>query len=48
MWKPTAHGFPWDHCVGWPLTLGLFALPRRRHRSRALQWSRRRLQELAA
>ena len=22
IWKPTAHGFPWDRYVGWPLTVG--------------------------
>ena len=28
MWGPTANGFPWDRCVGWPLTAWrLFAAP---------------------
>jgi NADH-quinone oxidoreductase subunit H len=42
----TAHGFPWDRWVGWPLTLALvgflFVVM-----LRALQWNRRREQELA-
>jgi NADH-quinone oxidoreductase subunit H len=45
LWVP--QGFPWDRWVGWPLTMGLFAylvigvL-------RAVSWSRRRIQEMAA
>jgi len=47
LWKPTVLGFPWDRYVGWPLVLatlaylvvGIF---------RAVRWSRRRPQELAA
>ena len=47
LWPATANGFPWDRWVGWPLTLGLvgFLLY---VMVRALQWSRRRTQELAA
>jgi len=43
----TANGFIWDRWVGWPLTLGLvgFLLY---VMVRALAWSRRRTQELAA
>ena len=46
LWPATANGFPWDRCVGWPLTLGLvgflfYVMVR------ALQWNRRRTQELA-
>ena len=47
LWKPTSLGFPWDRYFGWPLTVaivaylvvGIF---------RAVRWSRRRPQELAA
>jgi NADH-quinone oxidoreductase subunit H len=47
LWPATANGFFWDRWVGWPLTLGLvgflfYVMVR------ALQWSRRRTQELAA
>jgi NADH-quinone oxidoreductase subunit H len=47
LWKPTALGFPWDRYVGWPLVVATLAylvvgvL-------RAVRWSRRRPQELAA
>ena len=41
------HGFPWDRCVGWPLTVGLVAFLLS-CMVRAMQWSRRRTQELAA
>ena len=47
MWKPTALGFPWDRYVGWPLT-GLLFLVLLAGMLRAIQWSRRRPQELAA
>jgi hypothetical protein len=47
MWKPTASGFPWDKYVGWPLTVAFF-LMLFMGIVRAVQWSRRRLQELAA
>ena len=42
-----ANGFPWDRWLAWPITIGLvgFALF---VMARALQWSRRRAQELAA
>ena len=43
----TAGGFPWDRWVGWPLTLGLFAFLLY-VMVRAVQWSRRRTQELQA
>jgi NADH-quinone oxidoreductase subunit H len=47
LWPPTANGFPWDRWLAWPITIGLvgFALF---VMARALQWSRRRAQELAA
>jgi NADH-quinone oxidoreductase subunit H len=46
LWPATANGFPWDRWVGWPLTIGLvgflfYVMVR------AVQWSRRRAQELA-
>ncbi len=47
MWKPTANGFPWDRYFGWPLTIGFFVLLFTGI-VRAVQWSRRRVQELAA
>jgi NADH-quinone oxidoreductase subunit H len=43
----TADGFPWDTWVGWPLTLA-FVLFLTVVMVRALQWNRRRAQELAA
>jgi NADH-quinone oxidoreductase subunit H len=46
LWPPTANGFPWDRWVAWPLTLGLVAFLFY-VMVRALQWSRRRAQELA-
>jgi NADH-quinone oxidoreductase subunit H len=47
LWKPTAMGFPWDRYVGWPLTiaLGVYLFV---GMLRAIRWSRRRTQELAA
>jgi hypothetical protein len=45
--KPTALGFPWDRYVGWPLTIGLVAYLVV-GMLRAIRWSRRRPQELAA
>jgi NADH-quinone oxidoreductase subunit H len=47
MWKPTAEGFILDKWVGWPITIGLF-LFLLSGIVRAVQWSRRRVQELAA
>ena len=47
MWKPTAEGFIWDKWVGWPITIALF-LFLLNGIVRAVQWSRRRVQELAA
>jgi NADH-quinone oxidoreductase subunit H len=47
LWPATADGFPWDRWVAWPLTLGLVAFLLY-VMVRALQWSRRRAQELAA
>ncbi len=47
LWPATAGGFPWDRWVGWPLTLGLFAFLLY-VMVRAVQWSRRRTQELQA
>ena len=47
MWKPTASGFPTDKYVGWPLTAAFFLLLIMGI-VRAVQWSRRRPQELAA
>jgi NADH-quinone oxidoreductase subunit H len=47
LWKPTALGFPWDRYVGWPLAIGLFAYLLV-GMLRAIRWSRRRPQELAA
>jgi NADH-quinone oxidoreductase subunit H len=47
MWKPTSHGFPWDHYFGWPLTLGL-AFSLLVGMLRAISWSRRRPREMAA
>ena len=47
LWPATANGFPWDHYVGWPITVllvvFLFTVM-----VRALRWNRRRAQELAA
>jgi NADH-quinone oxidoreductase subunit H len=46
LWPATAHGFPWDRFVGWPLTLALvgflFVVM-----VRALQWNRARDRRLA-
>jgi NADH-quinone oxidoreductase subunit H len=42
----TANGFPWDRWVGWPITLALAAFLFY-VMVRAVQWSRRRAQELA-
>jgi NADH-quinone oxidoreductase subunit H len=47
LWPATAGGFPWDLWVGWPLTLGLLAFLFY-VMVRAVQWSRRRTQELQA
>ena len=47
MWKPTAEGFWWDKWVGWPITVAIF-LFLLNGIVRAVQWSRRRVQELAA
>src|SRR6266508_652863 len=47
MWKTTANGFPTDKYVGWPITIALFLLLFTGI-VRAIQWSRRRLQEMAA
>ena len=47
MAKPMANGFFWDKYVGWPLTIALFVFLFTGI-VRAVQWSRRRLQELAA
>jgi NADH-quinone oxidoreductase subunit H len=46
LWPATAGGFPWDRWVAWPLALGLFAFLLY-VMVRALQWNRRRAQELA-
>src|SRR5512143_488398 len=46
LWPATADGFPWDRWVGWPLTIALFAFLSY-VMVRAVQWSRRRAQELA-
>jgi len=46
LWPATANGFPWDRWVGWPLTIGLVAFLSY-VMVRAVQWSRRRAQELA-
>jgi hypothetical protein len=43
----TAGGFPWDRWVGWPITVALVAFLAY-VMVRALLWSRRRAQELAA
>jgi NADH-quinone oxidoreductase subunit H len=43
----TAHGFPWDRWVGWPLTLALAAFLFH-VMLRALRWNRRRARELEA
>jgi NADH-quinone oxidoreductase subunit H len=47
LWPATASGFPWDRWVAWPIAVAivgfLFYVM-----VRALQWSRRRAQELAA
>jgi NADH-quinone oxidoreductase subunit H len=47
LWPVTANGFPWDRYVGWPITAGL-VLFLIYVAVRALQWNRRRAQELAA
>ena len=47
LWPATANGFPWDRFVGWPITALLF-LFLVTVMVRALQWNRRRAQELAA
>ena len=47
MWKPTANGFFWDTWVGWPLTISFFVYLLV-GMLRAFQWSRRRIQEMAA
>jgi NADH-quinone oxidoreductase subunit H len=47
LWEPTRNGFFWDRWLAWPLTtaLVLFGLS---VMVRAVRWSRRRAQELAA
>jgi NADH-quinone oxidoreductase subunit H len=47
LWPVTAGGFPWDRFVGWPLAMVLFAFLVT-GAARALLWSRRRVQEMAA
>jgi NADH-quinone oxidoreductase subunit H len=47
LWPATAHGFPWDRIVGWPLTV-LFFLFLLTVMTRALLWNRRRERELLA
>jgi cyanate permease len=47
MYGPTARGFSTDKYVGWPVTIALFALLLV-VMVRAMLWSRRRVQELAA
>jgi NADH-quinone oxidoreductase subunit H len=47
LWPRTAHGFPWDRFVGWPLTAGV-ALYLLYVMAAALRFNRRRLQDLAA
>jgi len=47
LWPATANGFPWDRFVGWPITAVVF-LFLVTVMVRALQWNRRRAQELAA
>jgi NADH-quinone oxidoreductase subunit H len=47
IWKPTAYGFPWDRWVGWPITILTF-LYLLVGILRAVSWSRRRVQEIAA
>jgi NADH-quinone oxidoreductase subunit H len=47
LWPATANGFPWDRFVGWPIAIALF-LFLVTVMVRALQWNRRRAQELAA
>ena len=47
MWTPTAHGFPTDKYVGWPLTVAFFVFLVAGI-VRAVQWSRHRARELAA
>jgi NADH-quinone oxidoreductase subunit H len=46
LWPATANGFPWDRFVGWPITVALLAFLAY-VMVRAVQWSRRRAQELA-
>jgi NADH-quinone oxidoreductase subunit H len=47
LWPRTAHGFPWDRFVGWPLTVGV-ALYLLYVMAAAFRFNRRRLQDLAA
>lgn len=47
LWEPTKNGFPTDRYVGWPVVLGLFGYLIFGI-VRARQWSRRRIQEMAA
>jgi len=47
LWEPTANGFPWDRWVAWPITAGIF-IYLLLGLVRAVQWSRRRVQEMAA
>ena len=46
LWPATAHGFPWDRFVGWPLTLGLVAFLLV-VMVRTLSWNRERDRRLA-
>jgi len=45
--KPTAHGFPWDRYVGWPIVIVLFGLLVL-GAARAAVWHKQRLREIAA
>jgi NADH-quinone oxidoreductase subunit H len=47
LWPATAHGFPWDRWVGWPLTI-LLVVFLITVMVRALRWNRHRAQELAS
>jgi hypothetical protein len=47
LWPATAGGFPWDRWVAWPIAVAVVAFLLY-VMVRALQWSRRRTQELAA
>jgi NADH-quinone oxidoreductase subunit H len=47
LWGPTRNGFPWDRYVGWPIVIGLVAWLAW-SAWQAYNWSRRRVQELAA